>query len=118
MQFDPLKLFIMCRRDAVLRSGLTQLWQLLRDGRHHAREPAGVESISNRQVTQMGAFSLRLVRRQLRDTVTPRELRKRAARLISRHFLQIACKLSPESAVKSEAIGCLLLLASKSTYML
>jgi hypothetical protein len=32
MQFDPLKLFIMCRRDAELRSGLTQLWQLLREG--------------------------------------------------------------------------------------
>jgi hypothetical protein len=42
MQFDPLKLFIMCRRDAVLGPGLTQLSQLLREGRHHARNPAGI----------------------------------------------------------------------------
>ena len=33
MHFDPLKLFIMCRQEALLRSRLTQLWQLLRDGR-------------------------------------------------------------------------------------
>jgi hypothetical protein len=40
-QFDPLKLFIICRQEAVLRSGLTQLWQLFRDGRNHAGNPAG-----------------------------------------------------------------------------
>jgi hypothetical protein len=45
----PLKLFIMCRRDAVLRPGLTQLWQLLREGRHHARYPAGIRKIASRQ---------------------------------------------------------------------
>jgi hypothetical protein len=42
MQFDPLKLFSMCRRDAVLRPGLTQLWQLLGEGRHRVRYPAGI----------------------------------------------------------------------------
>ena len=31
----------MCRQEAMLRYGLTQLWQLLRDVRNHARNPAG-----------------------------------------------------------------------------
>ena len=40
MQFDPRKLFILCRSDALSRRDLRQLWELIRDGRNHGRNRA------------------------------------------------------------------------------
>jgi|CZKZ01.1.fsa_nt_gi hypothetical protein len=71
MQFNPLKLFIMCRQEDVLTSEFTLLWQRLRERRHHARYSGGeLESISKREVTHVGAFDLSLVPHQLRGTTS------------------------------------------------
>jgi len=61
MRFDPLKLFIMCRRDAVLRVGLMRNWQLILDGRNHARNPAGSKNNPKLQRIHIRMFNLSLV---------------------------------------------------------
>ena len=61
MQFDSLKLFIMCRRDAVLRVGLMRNWQLILDGRNHARNPAGSKNNPKLQRIHILMFNLSLV---------------------------------------------------------
>jgi hypothetical protein len=51
----------------------------------------------------VGAFNLSLVLRKLLGAGTPRELKNRAASLILRLLLRIACQFSPETALELES---------------
>jgi hypothetical protein len=58
----------------------------------------GRENILKRQLIHVGGFNLSLILRKLLGAGTPRELKNRAASLILRLLLRIACQFSPEGA--------------------
>ena len=60
----------------------------------------GRENILKRQLVHVGAFNLSLILRKLMGAGTPRELKNRAASLVLRLFLWIACQFSLEGALK------------------
>ena len=63
----------------------------------------GRENILKRTLIHVGAFNLSLVLRKLLGAGTPRELKNRAASLILRLLLRIACQFSPETALELES---------------
>jgi transposase len=60
----------------------------------------GRENILKRQLIHVGAFNLSLILRKLLGAGTPREMKNRAASLILRLFLWVACQFSPEGALE------------------
>jgi transposase len=60
----------------------------------------GRENILKRTLIHVGAFNLSLILRKLLGAGTPREMKNRAASLILRLLLWIACQLSPEGALE------------------
>jgi transposase len=60
----------------------------------------GRENILKRTLIHVGAFNLSLILRKLLGAGTPRELKNRAASLILRLLLRIACQFSPKTALE------------------
>src|ERR1700676_493079 len=60
----------------------------------------GRENILKRTLIHVGAFNLSLILRKLLGAGTPREMKNRAASLILRLLLRIACQFSPETALE------------------
>ncbi|MCU1251013.1 MAG: Transposase domain protein [Edaphobacter sp.] len=63
----------------------------------------GRENILMRTLIHVGAFNLSLILRKLLGAGTPREMKNRAASLILRLVLRIACQFSPETASELES---------------
>jgi transposase len=63
----------------------------------------GRENILKRQLVHVGAFNLSLILRKLLGAGTPRELKNRAASLISRLLLRIACQFAPQTALEPQS---------------
>jgi hypothetical protein len=64
----------------------------------------GRENILKRQLIHVGAFNLSLILRKLLGAGTPREMKNRAASLILRLLLRIACQFSPPTALELRSI--------------
>src|ERR1700692_2160670 len=60
----------------------------------------GRENILKRQLIHVGAFNLSLILRKLLGAGTPREMKNRAASLILRLLLRMACPFSPQTALE------------------
>ena len=60
----------------------------------------GRENILKRQLIHVGAFNLSLILRKLLGAGTPREMKNRAASLILRLLLRIACQFYPKTALE------------------
>jgi transposase len=87
-----------------LRQELTQTAR--RIGRAQLCPPAAcgaaicAENIQKRQLIHVGAFNLSLILRKLLGAGTPREMKNRAASLILRLLLRMACPFSPQTALE------------------
>jgi transposase len=61
----------------------------------------GHDNILKRLLIHVGAFNISLILRKMLGAGTPRELKNRAARFISRLFQWLTCNYRPDGAVKS-----------------
>src|ERR1017187_2860636 len=61
----------------------------------------GHDNILKRLLIHVGAFNISLILRKMLGAGTPRELKNRAARFISRLFQWLTCNYPPDGAVKS-----------------
>src|ERR1035437_2047619 len=95
MQFDPLKLFIMCRKEAMLRYGLTHLCPLLREGHHAGRSRLRAPAYPSRSAHPLLRRRDRYDQRPHRTLKRKGPLRKERARDRSRPRPRPRCGTQP-----------------------